>query len=80
MRVINVSEELVVRAHNTLYLEEAIKTIINGLVKEIVKSHLDVLQLWKDVETEATKQGIVKQPDEAFNFDYVTSKFTLTKK
>jgi hypothetical protein len=80
MRVVNVPEEMVVRAQNTLYLEDAIKTLINSLTKEIVKSHLDVLKLWKDVETEAAKQGIIKQPDEMFNFDYVTEKFTLIKK
>lgn len=80
MKIIEVPEELIVRAKQVLYLEEAIKTIIRELTKEIVKNHFEVVALWNDVQQEAAKQGIVKQEDEVFNFDYITSKFLVIKK
>lgn len=80
MRVIEVPEELMEKAKQVLYLEEAVKRVITELTKEIVKNHFDVVSLWNDVQQEALKQGIVKQEDEIINFDYITNKFMLIKK
>ena len=80
MRVIEVPEGLMEKAKQVLYLEEAIKRVINELTKEIVKNHFDVVSLWNDVQQEAIKQGIIKQEDESITFDYITNKFMLVKK
>ena len=80
MKIIEVSEELIVRAKQVLYLEEAIKTVIRELTNEIVKNHFDVVDLWKDIQTEAEKQGIIKQEDESITFDYITNRFLVVKK
>lgn len=80
VKIIEVPPEMTVRAQQVLYLGEAVKTIIRELTKEIARNHFDVVALWNDVQKEAIKQGITKQDDEIYNFDYITSKFLVTKK
>lgn len=80
MKIIEVPEEMVVRAQRVLYLQDAVKTIIRELTNEIVKNHFDVVALWNDIQQIAATQGIVKHENEAFTFDYITSKFLLDKK
>lgn len=80
MKVIEVPEELIIRARRYLYLQDAVKMVIKELTQEIVKNHFEVVKLWNDVTMEALKQGIVKKEDEAFNFDYISEKFMVVKR
>jgi len=80
MKIIEVSEELRVRAKQVLYLESAVQNVIRSLTEQIVKNHFDVVALWKDVKDEAERQGIVQEEDEMASFDYVTEKFMIVKR
>lgn len=79
-KIINVPEELIVRAKAVLGLDEAIQRVIRGLVDEIVKNYPKTVQLWRDVQTEAEKQGIIKQDGDNFTFDHISEKFLFVKK
>ena len=79
-KIINVPEELVIKAKTVLGLDEAIQRVIRGLVDEIVKNYSETVRLWKEVQIEAEKQGIVKQDGDNFTFDHISEKFIFVKK
>ena len=74
MKIIQVPEEMRVRARQVLYLKDAVDHVIQQLTKEIVKNHFEVKALWKDVQAEAVKQGIYEKD---ITFDYVTETFIV---
>ena len=80
MKIIEVSEELRVRAKQVLYLESAVQNVIRSLTEQIVKNHFDVVALWKDVKDEAERQGIIQEEDEISCFDYISERFIVVKR
>ena len=80
MKIIEVPEELRVRARQVLYMEPAIQNIIRSLTQEIVKNHFEVTTLWNDVKIEMDKQGIMQEEDEITSFDHVTEKFMVIRR
>ena len=80
MKVIEVSEELRVRAKQVLYLESAVQNVIRSLTEQIVKNHFDVVALWKDIKNEADRQGVFQEEDEITCYDYVAERFIVVKR
>ena len=77
MQIINVPEEYIIEARETLYFEDAVKNIVKSLVDEMVAKHFQIAKLWAKVEVEALKQGIVKTENQAMKFDHISSTFQI---
>jgi hypothetical protein len=80
MQTLNLPSTLTTRAKETLYIREAIDTIINSLTAKIVVNHYEVVQLWHDVEVELSNQGITALPNETITFDHITEQFKIVVK
>jgi hypothetical protein len=79
MKIIEVPEEITARAQKVFYLKDAVNAVIKELINHIALNQVEVSQLWREVEVIAQQQGLTKQDDETYNFDYITNKFIVTK-
>lgn len=80
MREVNMPDTLTNRAYDAFSKREALRFLMQELVNQTTANQKEVASIWVGVDVESKKQGITRNGDEVFHFDYVEKKFAIINK
>jgi hypothetical protein len=78
-KYIDMPIELTTQATEILLYKDALEALFNRFIREIATNKHQVIKFWAEAEEQMKSLGIEKKSDEVLVFDFVTSKFYITK-